>query len=107
MLVAAGGDRDDKPDGSALRLWTQGDFLVPGFIAWGDAIGALSIDHGTSVALHLRPVPLGGLDGARGIAGEGRARLGAVEQIKPLLARSARARGWPGVAAPRATAIGS
>ena len=55
----------------------------PAFIATGELSGAARLR--TRVALHVRPVPLGGFDGAFGIAGKVRLRLGAVEQIKPLL----------------------
>ena len=78
-----------KPDGSALR-YGQGNFRVAGFIATGDASAyqlrtEARSSCGPSVRCTVRPVPLGGFDGGFGIAGKSRARLGAVEQIKPLL----------------------
>ena len=80
VLVAAGGG-DAQARRQRAPLWT-GQFPGRRLHRHGRRHAALIADQR---ALQLRPVPLGGFDGACGIPGKGRARLGAVEQIKPLL----------------------
>jgi 3'(2'), 5'-bisphosphate nucleotidase len=39
-VIAAAGGTVTRPDGSALRYGKGSDFLVPGFLAWGDPVAA-------------------------------------------------------------------
>ena len=86
MLVAAGGDVR-KPDGGALRygMLRRRQFSRPGFIASGDGAACGADLLRTSVRCISGQFRSAASMAFSGSAGKGRPRLGAVEQIKPLL----------------------
>ena len=91
-ILAAAGGAVTAPDGGQLAFGRRAEkFLVPGFIAWGDpAKAAAAPTHdGRPVQRAMVRATAGHLRVARsrmsaGLGQEGRARLGAIKEIKPL-----------------------
>ena len=110
VLAAAGGVRHDA--GRRRRCATAARRGLPrsGFIAWGDAGGRAANSGADSLfgefALDRGPARRGRRDDRGGIGEEGRARLGGIEEIKPLAVHDPERR-IARRATPRATPTGS